>query len=152
MPAPPNPLVQERPWGVIGEGLGPQRGINTIVLKDVDSDGTSGALDIVGTNGALTLECYNRGTDSIAIDVQFSLTPVPEVTDPRWAAYVAWEHERMNPLGSGGFITPVIGPQVIPAATVQGFALLDTVPTLRFITSSANAGALLTCRLYMVPN
>jgi len=147
VPAPPSPLVQVRPWGVIGEGLGPQRGAITTVFKGVTATGTSGALDIVGTNGALTLELYNSGTGSIAVNVQHTLTPA-ELVD----SGTPWEAERMNPLGSGGAITPVIGPVVIPAATVQGFALLDSYPTLRFIISSANAGAILQARMYLVGN
>lgn len=147
MPAPPSQLANNRPWGVIGEGLGPQRGAVTTVFSGIDSNGTSGALDIVGTNGALTLELFNSGTGSIAVNVQHTLSPTSNID-----SNTPWEDERMNPLGSGGAITPVVGPVVIPAATVQGFALLDSYPTLRFIVSSANAGALLQARLYLVGN
>lgn len=154
MPAPPSPLPRQRPWDLTSEGAGPQRGITTVIFgqvpgvadTSVDSNGTSGALDVTGTNGAMTIEAWNRGTGAISLNIQHTMDAA-NVAGPS----SPWEDQRMNPLGTGGFITPVVGPIVINPNSVQGFALLDSYPTLQFITSSAAAGALLQVRAYLVP-
>lgn len=143
--APSTAAIQ--PLGTVGAGAKAQATATVVLGTAIDTAGTGGAVDVSGINGARTLQLYNSGSDTIAVNVQF--------TNESWSTVASgdatWTNARFNVLGSTGVITPSAGAQTIAATSAKTLALLDAVPTIRIVTSSANSGCSLRATLHLVP-